>query len=600
MKTKVRPLKLLTDQPIDELDKDYLGLRPWAEMIAGAAMGTPGPFTIGIHGQWGYGKTTLLKLARKLVDEDKNRNVVTAWFNAWQFEREEHPLFPLVAAIVDEIERKAAEEKTSTEKISDGLKRVGLSLRALMRGLKFKGEVGMPLLGKVGVEFEAEKALKAEEILGNQTNPLFAEMLYHSAFKALESETRRSSGEQPKVVVFIDDLDRCHPNKAVFLLESIKLVLGQPGFIFVLAVDKGVIASYLEKRYKAQCGESEGKRGRFYMDKIIQLPINIPNHQTRFEEYVKRVVDDIKESNTDGEVVSVLTKLQNVIAVGAGTNPRSLVRLMNSFLLDCYLWPLTQGGASQGVSEEIASGLAFSRILQHELGDDCQLFVADDDLCNAVSGENGLNKLEIDLKTALQERTMGAGGVLPDHKSEISQQRLQIIRRLQRNPDIVKALREHGKVWLENADLRRRVFEFARADSEDGKVAGLPGCLEAAIRISLELKADEPILREVLKDINVLKLSGTEITDAGLAHLKGLSSLQLLFLNNTQVSDVGLAHLKGLTSLQRLYLNYTKVSDAGLEHLKGLSSLQELFLSGTQISDAGLAQLRNRGVKVYL
>jgi hypothetical protein len=84
----------------------------------------------------------------------------------------------------------------------------------------------------------------------------------------------------------------------------------------------------------------------------------------------------------------------------------------------------------------------------------------------------------------------------------------------------------------------------------------------------------------------------TQISDAGLVHLKGLTQLQWLSLDCTMVSDAGLEHLKGLTQLQTLWLNGTKVSDAGLEHLKGLTQLQWLDLGGTNVTDAGLEHLK--------
>jgi uncharacterized protein YjbI with pentapeptide repeats len=87
-------------------------------------------------------------------------------------------------------------------------------------------------------------------------------------------------------------------------------------------------------------------------------------------------------------------------------------------------------------------------------------------------------------------------------------------------------------------------------------------------------------------------LSGRQVTDAGLEHLKGLTSLQDLDLTGTQVTDAGLEHLKALTSLQVLDLSGTQVTDAGLEHLKGSTSLWKLNLSGTQVSDAGLEDLK--------
>jgi Leucine-rich repeat (LRR) protein len=93
-------------------------------------------------------------------------------------------------------------------------------------------------------------------------------------------------------------------------------------------------------------------------------------------------------------------------------------------------------------------------------------------------------------------------------------------------------------------------------------------------------------------EIEYVNLSRSKVTDAGLAHLQGLTSLQGLVLDKTQVTDAGLAHLQGLTSLRGLYLENTQVTDAGLAHLQGLTSLQELYLNNTQVTDAGLAELR--------
>jgi formylglycine-generating enzyme required for sulfatase activity/dsDNA-binding SOS-regulon protein len=94
-----------------------------------------------------------------------------------------------------------------------------------------------------------------------------------------------------------------------------------------------------------------------------------------------------------------------------------------------------------------------------------------------------------------------------------------------------------------------------------------------------------------LTSLESLRLKGTQVTDAGLVHLKGLTELRSLFLNGTQVTDAGLVHLKGLTSLEKLYLRYTQVTDTGLEHLKGLTNLETLALSRTQVTDAGLVHL---------
>jgi hypothetical protein len=93
-----------------------------------------------------------------------------------------------------------------------------------------------------------------------------------------------------------------------------------------------------------------------------------------------------------------------------------------------------------------------------------------------------------------------------------------------------------------------------------------------------------------LEDIE-LRLSGTQLTDGGLAHLTSMTSLRVLELGSTQISDAGLLNFRGLTSLRRLDLSGTQITDAGLAHLKHLSSLEHLDLSKTDITDTGLFHL---------
>ncbi len=97
----------------------------------------------------------------------------------------------------------------------------------------------------------------------------------------------------------------------------------------------------------------------------------------------------------------------------------------------------------------------------------------------------------------------------------------------------------------------------------------------------------------VLTKVSSVDLSGTDVTDEGLAHLKPLIRLSDLNLADTQITDSGLAHLGGLTNLSILDASNTKITDAGLVHLTGLRRLTELNLARTQITDAGLARLRH-------
>ena len=92
-----------------------------------------------------------------------------------------------------------------------------------------------------------------------------------------------------------------------------------------------------------------------------------------------------------------------------------------------------------------------------------------------------------------------------------------------------------------------------------------------------------------LRDLLIVR---SDMTDAGLAHLKGLTRLNHVGLGHTHVTDAGLTHLKGLMQLSGVDLRDTRVTDAGLMDLKGLTNLSSLVLDGTQVSDHGLAHLK--------
>lgn len=92
---------------------------------------------------------------------------------------------------------------------------------------------------------------------------------------------------------------------------------------------------------------------------------------------------------------------------------------------------------------------------------------------------------------------------------------------------------------------------------------------EAAIaeieRLEGTYRCDEASCDRAIVGVNLI---GTQVADAGLEHLKGLTSLQVLNLGGSPVTDAGLEHMKGLTSLQSLYLSSTQVTDASVKKLK--------------------------------
>ena len=116
---------------------------------------------------------------------------------------------------------------------------------------------------------------------------------FQDKFRTLVEQHVTNNGG--RLVVFVDDLDRCLPEKAIEVLEAIKLFVDAPGCVFVLGLDQDVIARGIEMKYKElgekKDGEGKGQftiEGMRYLEKIIQLPFQIPPvEQTDMGEFVE-------------------------------------------------------------------------------------------------------------------------------------------------------------------------------------------------------------------------------------------------------------------------------------------------------------------------
>lgn len=392
----IKPLALISDEPVGDLAGDGLSLEPYAKTLASVALGTKGPFTIGIFGSWGHGKTSLLRLVQSLLKTKANKKLVTTvWFNAWQYEREEHPIVPLTATVI-----RSLEENYSG--FSKGLKKTATALINGLRSVAYafasKMTVKVPGLAEFEAGFVAKEMSKRyEELKARTIDPLLDQSLYYNAFQTLEkiNVQQGKDTERLKVVVFIDDLDRCLPEHALHLLESIKLVLSQPGFIFVMALDKNLIESYLNQRFSKEYGLKEYAHGQSYLDKMIQLPFWIPSHKKRFTEFIRKMLVE----NNLGELADSSETIDQIIGPGSSFNPRTVIRFFNGLLVDRNIWQQVNP------SDEFESGaFMIARILQDHSAKTYQTLVDNPELCQALAdGEGRL----YDRLPALRDKVFG-------------------------------------------------------------------------------------------------------------------------------------------------------------------------------------------------
>ena len=125
-----------------------------------------------------------------------------------------------------------------------------------------------------------------------------------------------------RVVIFVDDLDRLFPGKAVELLEILKLFLDCRHCVFILAVDYEVVQAGIKK--KNLISDISLEKGRNFFDKIIQLPFRMPiNNHYNIQQYVETMMKKVGIS-IENNKVCIYSEL---ISYSTGCNPRSMKRL---------------------------------------------------------------------------------------------------------------------------------------------------------------------------------------------------------------------------------------------------------------------------------
>jgi hypothetical protein len=140
-----------------------------------------------------------------------------------------------------------------------------------------------------------------------------------------------------RVVVYIDDLDRCPPRRVVQVLEAVQLLVKTPLFIAVLAIDERYITRALEQFYKGVLLRHGSPSGTDYLEKIIQLPYRVrPIMANTLETYLRAQVV-IQDNATGGTKFSELSRQEFNLLLDCckqvDLSPRTLKRLTNVYKL---------------------------------------------------------------------------------------------------------------------------------------------------------------------------------------------------------------------------------------------------------------------------
>ena len=358
---------ILDDLPTE---KDALDFTPYVETLADVCKTASTPLTIGVFGTWGSGKTSLMRMIRSRLP----RNYTVAWFDAWKYDKEETLwrtfLLTVLSALRETVKKKGGPTEdldrleTLLYQAIDIEKVGGVTIDLLkLGGNAAKGavQIGLSFIPGGAVLGEFIKTLQdkgAEALTDDVTQAIQRERTkihieqvrfletFQDKFRILIENNIRMKGKTAgRLVVFVDDLDRCLPEKAIEVLEAIKLFVDAPGCIFILGLDQDVITRGVEIRYK-DFDKGDGVQisnpidGARYLEKIIQLPFQIPEIEaTDMDGFVKSLVEEWPR-----------LECSEVFAKGLGDNPRRVKRTVNTFLM---LWGLASKRELEGMVQPI-------------------------------------------------------------------------------------------------------------------------------------------------------------------------------------------------------------------------------------------------------
>lgn len=243
-----------------ETKLDLLGFDSYVEVLSELCQHPElAPLCLGVFGSWGSGKSSLMQMIKASIDEEGNEDNLTLWFNAWRYEGKEEAQSALIHAIIGQMEAK----RTIGEEAKELIKSV-VSGASVLKLSKFIYKTATTMTPDITgfLDIFSDESKKLADTMEN----------FDKRFEAL-----LNSVGIKRVIVFVDDLDRCSSAKVIETFETIKLFLNTPSCTFVVGADAERIESAVAEVYSLSGADQ--KRKRDYLEKIVQIPFNIPQQQ---------------------------------------------------------------------------------------------------------------------------------------------------------------------------------------------------------------------------------------------------------------------------------------------------------------------------------
>lgn len=360
----------------NETTQDLLGYQVHADLLRKIILNDAMlPISIGVFGNWGSGKSSLMLLLQQSLHEweESHQNehsiILQVYFNSWQFESYDSTKLTMIESILEALDKDINTRKDVFERADDLLARINFL------------KVGVFILKKAYDNLTPDWMKKwlpkkddIDKITGkDKYNNLLEDVTkgntskFIATFRELFEDLVNDMGYKA-VIVYVDDLDRCDPKRIIGCLEAVKLFVNVKKTAFVIGADERIIEYAISQHYPIQM-KKEDISSPFsdYLEKLIQLPYKLPRlsdneqetyitlllcknhlneihfnqiHQKYLEfrktdKHSKYNIDDIKANipenqNIDFYAVEYRLPIVPIIKQFLNGNPRQLKRFLNT------------------------------------------------------------------------------------------------------------------------------------------------------------------------------------------------------------------------------------------------------------------------------
>jgi len=510
------------------------------------------PMTVGVHGEWGAGKSSILEMIE--VGLEGNDNVLCLKFNGWRFQGFEDAKIALIEGIVTGL----IEKRPLLTKASDAVKEVfkhidWLKVAKRAGGLALTAYTGIPTIDQIQGIVNGAEALLADpaKLLTKENLQAMVDNLKGLTKPGEESknapeeiaEFRKSFDKLltaagiEQLIVLIDDLDRCLPDTAIETLEAIRLFVFTSRTAFVIAADDAMI-EYAVRKHFPDLPDTTGPQtySRNYLEKLIQVPFRLPplgdietriyvsllligsklgENDQHFTILVEAARERLKRPWTSAPFDAVAikaslgTKYENVqdeillseqigptLASGTSGNPRQIKRFLNAMVLRQRT--AEARGFGDQIKQPVLAKLMLAERFQPRLFDQIGAAAASspDGRCDdLVALEAGKSESESELADEIKAAPTSKSG--KGAKAETVPQSAQLTEWLS-SP----AIREWAKISPPLASIDLRPYLFLAKDKKDyfgaATILGhLASVAEKLLGSKLSVQALEPSLRKL-------------------------------------------------------------------------------------------------------